>query len=284
MPVSYTIVNEFTLRGVGLHTGEASCVMVRPREGGGRVFRCGDAVIPARVEYVADTRRCTTLAADGMQVRTVEHLLAACYLAGIDHAEIEVDGPELPILDGAAQVWLMAIRAAGVRPLPDDAPEYRITAPWWFVDGASQFFLSPAEEPALYAAISIPETIAERMMAGGLLADDKVCARIARARTYALEAEVEALRAAGLARGGSLENAVVLTRDGYLNDHVWPDEPAWHKVLDLAGDLALAGLRIRGAITAACGGHRSHVALVKEIRAAAPQPNTKSAPHGEKSM
>jgi UDP-3-O-[3-hydroxymyristoyl] N-acetylglucosamine deacetylase len=266
MPVSQTIIKGFTLQGIGLHTGEASRVTVRPREGGGRVFRCGGEEIPALAEQVADTTRCTTLAKNGVQVRTVEHLLAALSLVGIDHAEIEVDGPELPILDGSAKAWLDAVRAAGIRTLGEDAPEYRITEPWWFVHGAGQFFLCPAEEPALYAAISVPETVAERMMAGGTLSDEKVSAQIARARTYALEAEVQALRDAGLARGGSLENAVVLTREGYLNEHVWPDEPAWHKVLDLAGDLALTGLRIRGLIVAACGGHRSQVALARAIR------------------
>jgi len=265
MPVSQTISKEFTLQGVGLHAGETSRVTVWPREGGGRVFLVSGEVIPALAEQVADTRRCTTLAANGARVRTVEHLLAALSLAGIDHAAIEVDGPELPILDGAAQSWLEAIRTAGIRTLDQEAPEYRITEPWWFADGDSRFFLCPAEEPALYAAIRIPETTAERMMAGGPLAHAGIGEQIARARTYALEAEVQALRDAGLGRGGSLENCVVLTQDGYLNERVWPNEPAWHKVLDLAGDLALTGLRIDGLIIAECGGHRSHVALAREI-------------------
>jgi len=265
MPVSKTISNEFTLQGIGLHTGEDSRATVRPREGGGRFFRSAGEEIPALAEQVADTRRCTTLAKNGARVQTVEHLLAALFLAGIDHAEIEIDGPELPILDGSALPWLAAIRAAGIRALGEEAPEYRIAEPWWFADGAGRFFLCPAEEPVLYAAISIPETVAERMMAGGPLADAAIGEQIARARTYALVSEVQALRDAGLGRGGSLENCVVLTRDGYLNERVWPDEPAWHKVLDLAGDLALTGLRIRGFIIAECGGHRGHVALAREI-------------------
>ena len=266
MPIACTVMKAFTLRGTGLHTGEASHVTVRPRAGGGRVFLCGGMAIPALAEYVTDTRRCTTLGRDGAQVRTVEHLLAALLLAGVDHAEIEVEGPELPALDGSARAWFAAIREAGVQPLGEDAPEYRIAEPEWFAEGDSRFYLCPAETPALFAAISFPETPAERMMAGGSLEDEEVLAQIVRARTFALESEVSALLDAGLSQGASLENAVVLTRDGYLNPHVWPREPAWHKVLDLAGDLALTGARVRGQVIASCGGHRGHVALAKEIR------------------
>lgn len=243
---------------------------IRPREAGGRIFLAGGTVIPALAEYVVDTRRCTTLGRDGAQVRTVEHLLAALYLAGIDHAEIAVDGPELPALDGSARCWLAEIRAAGLRSLEDDAPEYRITDPAWLTEDGSQFFLCPAEAPAFFATVSLPGTVAERMMAGGPPADAAICEQIARARTFALREEVQAMFDAGLARGGSLENAVVLTRDGYLNDQVWPREPAWHKVLDLIGDLTLVSARIRGLIVAVCGGHHSHTALARHLREAMP--------------
>lgn len=279
-PVACTVMKAFTLRGTGLHTGETSRVTVRPRAGGGRVFLCGGVEIPALAECVTDTRRCTTLGREGTQVRTVEHLLAALLLAEIDHAEIEVEGPELPALDGSAHAWFAAIREAGVRPLDEDAPEYRLTEPEWFVEGDSCFYLCPAEGPALFAAISFLETPAERMMAGGLLRDEAVLAQIVRARTFALESEVRALLDAGLSQGASLENAVVLTRDGYLNPHVWPREPAWHKVLDLAGDLALVGARIRGQVIASCGGHRGHVALARRLRSMIPVSTATVALHG----
>jgi UDP-3-O-[3-hydroxymyristoyl] N-acetylglucosamine deacetylase len=124
----------------------------------------------------------------------------------------------------------------------------------------------PSEHLALYAALSIPGTIAEQMMVGGVVAEAEVEQQIARARTFGLEREVRALLASGLALGGSLDNAVVLTDSGYLNAHVWPDEPCWHKVLDLLGDLALTGARISGQILAVRAGHRSHVALARCLR------------------
>jgi UDP-3-O-[3-hydroxymyristoyl] N-acetylglucosamine deacetylase len=107
------------------------------------------------------------------------------------------------------------------------------------------------------------------MLAGGPLDDDSVKEQIVRARTFGLEREVKALLDAGLALGGSLDNAVILTEHGYVNDHVWPAEPSWHKVLDLLGDLALTGARIHGRILAVRGGHRSHVALASRLRQSA---------------
>lgn len=266
MAASQTINSSFTLEGIGLHTGVASRVTLRPRNGGGRIFHCAGIEIPALVDYVSDTRRCVTLARNGVQVQTVEHLLAALSLLEIDHVGIEVSGPELPALDGSARAWYDAIRAAGVCPLSENAPVFCVVEPQWIDTGASQFFLCPAAETALYSAISIPNTVAERMMAGGNVANTAIREQIVRARTFALESELQALQEAGLARGGSLDNAVVLTRDGYQNANVWPLEPAWHKVLDLAGDLALSGVRLIGQVLAIRGGHHSHVELAQHVR------------------
>lgn len=209
MPNSQTLVKTLTVSGVGLHTGTPVRVEVYPRAEGGIVVRRDGVTIPARVEYVVDTRRCTTLGRDGVRVSTVEHLLAALVLAGIDHAEIVVDGPELPALDGSALAWHTALAAAGIRPLDTPAPAMVITDVAWIADGASEFFLAPRAEPAFYAAIAVPDTVAARMAAGGPTTDTVVREQILRARTYALESEVQALLDAGLARGGSLDNAVI---------------------------------------------------------------------------
>jgi UDP-3-O-[3-hydroxymyristoyl] N-acetylglucosamine deacetylase len=267
MNISHTLLTPFVVEGVGLHTGEAVRVNVRPAvTPGGRVFFQRGVKIPALVDFVTDTHRCTTIGRDGQSIRTVEHLLAAMMLAGLDHAEIEVEGPELPALDGAALQWYSLIRSAGVCPLEAEIPIVSITQPAWLRDGESDFFLFPAATLSVYAALDVPATVAQQRLVGGEVDDPGVCAQILRARTWGLEREVQALLANGLGQGGSLDNAVILTETGYVNDQVWPDEPAWHKVLDLLGDLALSGARIAGRILAVRGGHRSHVVLVRQLR------------------
>lgn len=268
MLTPHTLNSPVLLEGIGLHTGARCRVEVHPRSGGGRVFLRDGVAIPALVDYVAETRRCTTLAHAGASVSTVEHLLAACLLAGVDHAEIRVDGPEIPALDGCGAAWYAALMTAGVCQAEGEVTEIRVPDAQWISDGDSDFFLCPAAGLTAYAAIAFPGTVAEHMLAGGPVAEAAVRTQILRARTFALEHEVRALLDAGLAQGGSLETAVVLTADGYLNAEVWPHEPAWHKVLDLLGDLALVGARLAGHILAVRGGHRSHVALARRLRSA----------------
>ncbi|MHB9025388.1 MAG: UDP-3-O-acyl-N-acetylglucosamine deacetylase [Armatimonadota bacterium] len=271
MPIPHTIAASLVVEGIALHTGVAARVEIHPAPvGHGRVFLRQGVEISALAGYVVDTQRRVTLGNDGVTVATVEHLLAALALAEVDNVEIIVDGPELPALDGSAHPWLSAITAAGVCPQEGEIPSIRIPAARWIEEGDTQFFLCPADALILYAAVSIPDTAVQRMMVGGPVQAPEVREQIVRARTYGLQQEVQALFEKGLARGGSLDNAVILTEDGYLNDHVWPDEPAWHKIQDLVGDLALLGLRVTGQILAVRGGHRSHLALVNYLRQFAP--------------
>lgn len=267
MQAIHTLGNSIVVEGVGLHTGAAARVTLHPAPAHrGRIFLCGGVEIPARVEYVTDTRRCTTLGRDGATLHTVEHLLAALALSHVDCADIHVDGPELPALDGSAHQWYALIQQAGVRSLGGEPDTVCVRAPQWVVDGGSEFFLAPSGSFLAYAALDIPDTIADHQFAGGAVDDPAVREQIVRARTFGLQAEVQALLDAGLARGGSLDNAVVLTTDGYLNADVWPLEPAWHKVLDLVGDLALLGARLQGQVLAVRGGHRSQVALARRLQ------------------
>lgn len=267
MSHAQTLARPIVLQGIGLHTGAPARVEIRPAAArNGRVFHRDGVEVPALADFVADTRRCTALGRHSTTISTVEHLLAALLLANIDDADIFVDGPELPALDGAAGAWYQACQAAGVRAQGAEVCTVRIPRLDWFAAHGDDLFLSPADGLEVYAAIAIPETPAARMIAGGDVGDPAVREQIVRARTYGIEREVQGLLAAGLAQGGSLDNAVVLTREGYLNAHVWPDEPAWHKALDLLGDLALTGARIAGRILAVRSGHRSHVALAKYLR------------------
>ncbi|MEI7832515.1 MAG: UDP-3-O-acyl-N-acetylglucosamine deacetylase [bacterium] len=262
-----TIAAPFTVSGVGLHSGADVTVMVRPAPAGtGLVFLLDGETVPALVDYVVDTRRCTTLGRDGKSVRTVEHWLAACMIAGVTDVFMEVTGPELPALDGSALSWFNDILRVGVTTLAGEITPWVITEPHWLVAGGSEFFLTPANEYAVYAAVDIPHSAVHNMVAGGAIADAAVVEQLLRARTYGLESEVRALLKSGLARGGSLDNALVITETGYLNMQVWPAEPAWHKALDLLGDLALLGRPITGQVLAVRGGHSAHVELVKFIQ------------------
>ena len=264
---SRTLLSPFAVEGVGLHTGAAVRVEVCPVSTPcGRVFIREGVEIPATVDNVTETRRCTTLGRVGQTISTVEHLLAALLLADIAAVRVVVDGPELPALDGAALQWFSLINTAGVCPLDGECPVIAITETEWFHDGESDFFLFPAPALHVYAALDVPGTIARQRMVGGPVAEQDVRTQMLRARTWGLEREVQALRDAGLAQGGSLENAVILSETGFLNDQVWPDEPAWHKVLDLLGDLALTGAHIAGGILAVRAGHRSHLALARYLR------------------
>jgi len=259
-----TLKTPFTLEGAGLHTGARCRVEVRPCACPGRSFVRDGVRIPALADYAVQSPRCTTLAHDDVSIGTVEHLLAALMLAGVDNAEIHVDGPEIPALDGCASRWYAEISTAGICPVEGEVPLLRVPEARWITLGDSDFLLAPAAEFCAYAAVAFPGTVAAHLMAGGPVA--ACCPQIVRARTFAREDEVRALLAAGLGQGVTLDTAVVLTADGYLNEHVWPREPAWHKVLDLVGDLALVGARIAGRVLAVRGGHRSHVALAKQLR------------------
>lgn len=268
---SQSVARPVRIAGVSLHRGTPVVVQLRPAEpGAGRTFVRDGVAIPAVVSSVIDTRRCTSLGRDGAEVHVVEHLLAACVLAGVADLEILVDGPELPALDGAGLAWHELLTEAGVVPTGGEQDVLRILEPSWLKTPSGDFFLAPADDLVAFAAIGIADTWVEAMMAGGSTADPSVRARMLRARTYGLEAEVRALQAAGLGLGGSLDNAVIITQNGYLNDTVWPDEPAWHKALDLVGDLALLGQPLAGQVLAVRAGHAAHVALARRLLDARP--------------
>ena len=268
--VQQTIAKSFTLSGVGIHTGEIGRVTVHPAEADcGRVFRVGAVAIPARADFVVDTMRCATLGAEGIRVSTVEHLLSALHGFCIDNAVIEVDGPEIPILDGSALPFAEAIAAAGIV-LQDR--EARIVRPKKieFTEGRSAYQAAgggAALELILELAFdNWPEGNAAN---GGFFTADSGPAytkRTAPARTFAFQSEVDQLIAAGLAKGGSLDNALIITPpDGFSTPLRLPQEWAAHKMLDLIGDLALVDARIEGIIGVVRPGHRGNVRLASEL-------------------
>ena len=266
-----TLGSERHISGVGLHSGRPVRLTLRPaRENTGLVFVRTDLLeleIPARTEFATRANYATILERDGAQVSTVEHLLAALYALGVDNARLELDGPEVPILDGSAAPFVRLIRSAGLVEQVAARQYMVITRPVEITDGEKKIGVYPCGEYRVTYAIDFehPSLGFQELTASpwGVEAFDRM---LAPARTFVLEREVEALRKAGLAQGGSLENAVVVGETGILNDGLrFPDEFVRHKMLDLTGDLALIGPPMRGHVIAFRAGHDMHQLLARRL-------------------
>jgi UDP-3-O-[3-hydroxymyristoyl] N-acetylglucosamine deacetylase len=254
-----TIGRAVSVAGIGLHGGQPVQVELRPAApGAGRRFtQAGRSPIPATLAHVCDAHLATRLAGDGWTVRTVEHLLAAAFALDIDDLEIQVIGDELPILDGSAQGWLAALDRAGRVEQPGRPTRFRVRAPVTVRDGERWARLEPHDGLELQAEVCFDHPAVGQQQVAFDGTADAFRRDIAPARTFGFETDIAALQAAGLARGGSLDNAVVFGEDGPLNPGGlrFSDEPARHKLLDLCGDLALLGGRLCGRLTTSRPGH-----------------------------
>ncbi len=267
-----TLAGSFTLEGVGIHTGARGRVTVMPAEvDSGRVFLVGDIAIPARADYVTDTSRSTRLGRDSASVSTVEHLLSALHAWGVDNAHIVVEGPEIPILDGSAAPFAEAVHSVGV--LRQGKPAHTLTLrnPVSIEQGGTRLSAEPATGLHLHVRTTFeawPEGSAEAEAEIHRAATETYRTHIAPARTFAFAAEVEMLLKAGLALGGSLDNALIITPPhGYSAPLRMPQEWCAHKMLDLIGDLALANARLEMRVDAMRPGHRANVAFVTALLA-----------------
>ncbi|MCL6531674.1 MAG: UDP-3-O-acyl-N-acetylglucosamine deacetylase [Armatimonadetes bacterium] len=246
--------------GVGLHTGEPARVVVHPSDAGALWVQKGQTRIPVRWDYVVDTRRATVLGGEGITLSTVEHLLSACWGLRIGSAVIEVvQGTEVPALDGSALPFLQAFEAAGIVPCPH-APCFVVAQRWIVQQGESVASMMPGTETA-FAYIQFPAPLGVQAGVFGLR---DYATEIAPARTFGFLHEVEALRQQGLAKGGSLENALLIDQNGYYNSARFADEPLRHKVLDALGDLMLCGACPVGFhLTLIKAGHTLHRELAR---------------------
>lgn len=260
--------------GVGLHSGRRISLTFRPAPvGHGIVFRRTDLGldIPARFDCVGDTRLATVLESNGTRIGTVEHVMAALAGCNIDNVIVEVDGPEAPILDGSAAEFVFLLECAGIA--SQDAPRttIEILRPVRVSDGESFAELSPARPgvAGLDMAVSIDfaATAIGRQALSLRLTPQAFRHELARARTFTQASEVEQLRAAGLARGGSLDNAIVVDQAKILNlgGLRMPDEFVRHKLMDAVGDLALAGAPLRGRFVAHRTGHTLNNRLLRAL-------------------
>ncbi len=275
-----TLADGFTHSGVGLHTGECVRVRVLPAQPGqGRYFVRVDLpdvpVIPARVEVVEATVLSTQLGKGEACVRTVEHLLAALAGMGVDNARIEIDGPEVPLLDGSARVWVEAIAQVGLvsQSVPRVVPQ--LLEPIWVYQGDAFVAALPAPEtrftygidfdlPAIgnqWHSWSPMQSVGEDFKS-----DSTFRAEVAPARTFALAHQIDQLRQRGLIKGGSLDNALVCSSQGWLNPPLrFANEPARHKILDLVGDLSLLVDFPTAHFFAYKASHNLHIQLAQRI-------------------
>lgn len=274
----HTLTTPISFQGIGLHTGQPVNLCLRPAPAGhGVVFRRSDvegatALVPARYDLVSETTLGTTLRnAHGVSVATVEHLMAALWGAGIDNALIDIDGPEVPIMDGSSEPFMERIAQAGVAKQPAPRRMIRVLKQVEVKDGHSTARLSPNREgeegTVLSLEIDFNHPLIRRQRATYDFRETGFGEALARARTFGFEHEVEAMRKMGLARGGSLDNAIVLTRDGMLNPDGlrFDNEFLRHKALDVIGDIFLAGLRIDGEFDFVRPGHRINNLLMRAL-------------------
>lgn len=266
-----TVKQTLMFSGTGIHTGEPCRVHVHPAAANtGRVFLVHSVRIPARADYVIDTTRCTTLGDAGVCVRTVEHLMAALAGCGVDNALIEVDGPEIPILDGSALPFVEAICAGGLENQRSLARVAQLHTPLSLALGDSRMEAWAAPQFGIEVVTTFPGW--EEGAAHGFLVIDSVgslfAGTIAPARTFAFQSEVDALLAAGLAKGGSLENVLIITPpDSFSTPLRVPGEWWRHKVLDMVGDLALIDARLQMTVKGTLPGHTLNTRFAQALLA-----------------
>ncbi len=238
----------------------------------GIVFRRTDLAgrgvsIPATWRHVADMPMCTALEADGVQVATVEHVMAALAGGGIDNLVIEINGPEPPIMDGSAWPFVFLIECAGIAELQAPRRFLKILRPVTLAGGNRSAALKPGRGFSIDFEVDYDSGAIAHQRYHIDLVDGAFKNELSRARTFGFLHEVDALRAAGLARGASLDNAIVVTRDGVLNEGGlrFPDEFVRHKALDALGDLYLAGAPIIGRFEGRRSGHRLNHRLLRAL-------------------
>jgi UDP-3-O-[3-hydroxymyristoyl] N-acetylglucosamine deacetylase len=264
-----TLRREVACTGIGLHSGRPVRLRLlpAPAEHGIRFARTDVGVeIAATLAHIGGQDHATTLRRDGVSIGTVEHLLAALLGMGVDDARVEVDGPEVPVLDGSAAPFVILLHEAGLRPLAVPRLYMRVKEPVEVVHGSKSARLFPADHFEIAYSIGFDHPLLRHQALSIRLTPRSFTEAIAPARTFGFLREVELLRKSGLALGGSLENAVVIGETGVLNNKLrFEDEFVRHKILDAVGDLALLGRPLLGRLEATRAGHALHAAVAQKL-------------------
>jgi UDP-3-O-[3-hydroxymyristoyl] N-acetylglucosamine deacetylase len=272
--MQHTLKSEVVFTGTGLHSGKPVRMVVMPASADyGIWFRrtdvtSGDSLIPARWDAVVPSRLCTLVAnAAGHSVSTIEHIMAALAGCGIHNALIEIDGPEVPILDGSSRPFVAGLLARGIRSQSVPVRAIRILDTIEVREGAALARLEPSEMLEIDFQIDFADAAIGRQEKTLNMSNGAFVRELCDSRTFCLQADVVAMRANGLALGGNMENAVVFDGDKVLSPGGlrYADEPVRHKMLDALGDLALAGGPILGRYTGLRAGHAMTNRLLRAL-------------------
>jgi UDP-3-O-[3-hydroxymyristoyl] N-acetylglucosamine deacetylase len=265
-----TIQKSVETKGIGLHTGVRGKLRLVPAPvDTGIVFRRVDLdgfPIEAHGSNVARVSYATSLMKHGVLLSTTEHLLAAIYSCGIDNVFLDIDAIEVPILDGSAEPFMQMIDEAGIRKLRRKRRYLKVTKPVEVVEDGRRIGIYPADEFRVRCYVDFPHPVVGQQEVEMVVNAGTFRQVLSRARTFCFESDIAPLRAMGLIRGGSLDNAIVLTKEGVMNGSLrFADEFGRHKALDLIGDLALVGLPLLGRVEARKAGHALHTQLVSQL-------------------
>ena len=268
--VQHTIRRSVSCSGIGLHSGQRVTMSLKPaRAGRGIRFRradLGGIEIPATVDNVDRLHYATALSRDAGTVETVEHLLAALVGLGVDNVVVELNQPEVPIMDGSAASFVYLVHEAGLKRLTRPRRYLKVLRSVSLTRGDKSIALYPSEHFKVTYTISFDHPLLRHMTHTLRITQESFVDEIAPARTFGFLKEVEMLRKKGLALGGSLDNAVVLGETGVLNNSLrFEDEFVRHKILDAIGDLALLGSPVIGHLVAHRGGHELHAAFAEKF-------------------
>ncbi len=266
-----TLASPAVVSGIGLHTGVPATMTFKPADNGITFLRTDIAQakpIVAHVNNVSSTLRGTNLKNDTAEVWTVEHVLSALHALGITDVAVEMDGPEPPVTDGANDQYIEALQKAGLKELNAEQPPLNIKQKITYSSGSISYSAEPADKLTFTFLFLHKHPLVSRQEFTLEFTPENYIREISRARTFGFEEELAFLKAHGLAKGGSLENAVVVGKDKFLNELRYPNELVRHKILDLLGDISLTGHKLPPLkITCACGGHKHNVIFAKILLA-----------------
>jgi len=269
MSFQKTIKSEISISGVGIHTGKKINIRLIPaKRDTGIVFYRTDKGLPikAKLPFVVDTSLATTIGIDGVKIRTVEHLLATLYAFGITNLIIEIDGSEIPVMDGSAIDFARVILKTGIAKQGKTTPSLKITKPVFYEEARSKIIAKPYKGFKITYKIFYEHPLILEQSLSMEINEQNFLSDIAPARTFGFLKDIQYLLQNGFARGGSLENALVLDEKGIVGGKLrYRDEFVRHKILDAIGDLSLLGYPVKGHFIIEKGGHTAHINFLKHL-------------------